>query len=133
MKISPQMTKSTILVIDDEPDLLALTKTFLETEGFEVHAFGSPEGAVRHVRNGCTTCTLIVSDIRMPGMSGFELVRRLKELLPKTHVILMSSFVIHKEEFRKVLPSLDVDEFLMKPFARDDLVSAVKNAMRSAA
>jgi DNA-binding response OmpR family regulator len=133
MIISPQMTKSTILVIDDEPDLLALTKTFLETEGFEVHAFGSPEAAVQHVRNGCTTCTLIVSDIRMPGMSGFELVRRLKELLPKTRVILMSSFVIHKEEFRKVLPSLDVDEFLMKPFARGDLVSAVKNAMRSAA
>lgn len=125
------MTKSTILVIDDEQDLLALTKTFLETEGFEVHAFKSPEAAVSHARSGCTTCTVVVSDIRMPGMSGFEVVRRLRELLPNARVVLMSSFVIHKEEFRKVLPSLDVDEFLMKPFTKDELVTAVRKVMRN--
>jgi DNA-binding response OmpR family regulator len=127
------MTKSTILVIDDEPDLLALTKTFLETEGYEVHAFTSPEAAVSHARDGCTTCTVVVSDIRMPGMSGFEVVRRLRELLPNARVVLMSSFVIHKEEFRKVLPSLDVDEFLMKPFTKDELVTAVRKVMRNSA
>jgi YesN/AraC family two-component response regulator len=76
---------------------------------------------------------VVVSDIRMPGMSGFEVVRRLRELLPNARVVLMSSFVIHKEEFRKVLPSLDVDEFLMKPFTKDELVAAVKSVMRKSA
>jgi two-component system response regulator ChvI len=69
----------------------------------------------------------------MPGMSGFELVRQLKEILPKTRVVLMSSFVIHKEEFKKVMPSFDVDEFVMKPFTKAELVDAVKNVARQAA
>jgi DNA-binding NtrC family response regulator len=125
--------KSTIMIVDDEPDLLKLTKKFLESEGFEVHAFTSPEAAIQHVRQGCATCTIVVSDIRMPGMSGFDLVRQLKEMLPETKVVLMSSFVIHKEEFKKVMPTLAVDEFLMKPFSRADLLEAIKNALREMA
>lgn len=124
---------STVMIVDDEPDLLDLTKKFLESEGYEVHAFGSPEEAVQHVKQGCTTCTILVSDIKMPGMSGFELVRRLKGILPETKVVLMSSFVIHKAEFEKVMPSLDVDGFVMKPFTKADIVEAVKNVARQAA
>ena len=116
----------TILVIDDEPDLLAVDKKFLENEGYRVHAFSSPELALRHIQEGCSECTFVVSDIRMPGMSGFELVRRLKDLRPEMKAILMSSFVIHKGEFEKVMPSLAVDEFIMKPFTKDDLVQAIK-------
>ena len=123
-------SKSTIMVVDDEPDLLNLTKKFLESEGYEVHAFGDPEAAIQHVKQGCTSCTIVVSDIRMPGISGFELVRQLKELLPETRVVLMSSFVIHKPEFEKVMPSLDVDEFVMKPFTKAELVDAIKNVAR---
>ncbi|HEU4605841.1 MAG TPA: response regulator [Nitrososphaera sp.] len=129
-----QMTsKSTIMVVDDEPDLLRLAKTFLQTEGYEVHAFGSPEAAVQHVKDGCTTCTIVVSDIKMPGMSGFALVKHLKELLPNIKVILMSSFVIHKQEFKKVMPSLNVDEFISKPFTKADLVEVIKNIARQTA
>jgi CheY-like chemotaxis protein len=121
------------MVVDDELDLLTLTKKFLESEGYNVHAFSSAEAAIQHVKDGCTTCTIVVSDIKMPGMSGFELVRQLKELLPETRVVLMSSFVIQKTEFRKVMPSLDVDEFVMKPFTKADLVEAIKNVTHKTA
>ena len=126
-------SKSTIMVVDDEPDLLSLVKGYLETEGYEVHAFTGPESAIKHVKDGCKTCTIVVSDIKMPGMSGFALVKRLKELLPKTKVVLMSSFVIHKQEFKKVMPSLDVDEFVSKPFRKADLIEAIKNVSREMA
>lgn len=116
----------TILIVDDETDLLTITKKFLEKEGYKVHTFDSPELAFQHIKQGCKDCMLVVSDIKMPGMSGFELVRRLKEIRPEMKVMLTSSFVIHKAEFEKVMPSLDVDDFIMKPFTKDELVRAIK-------
>ena len=117
---------STIMVVDDEPDLVEITKKFLESHGYNVHAFAGPDLALKHFKQ-CTECQLVVSDIKMPGMSGFELARRLKELRPEIKIILSSSFVIHKEEFRKVMPSLDVDEFVSKPFTKAELIEAIKN------
>lgn len=119
------------MVVDDESDLLAVTKKMLEKEGYQVHAFSDPEQALQHFRNdGCETCVLVVSDIRMPAMSGFELVRQIKEIRPQTKVILSSSFVIHKGEFEKVMPSLQVDDFVKKPFTKAELVEAIRKMGR---
>ena len=67
----------------------------------------------------------------MPGMSRFELVRRIKEIRPEIKVVLMSSFVIHKGEFEKVMASLQVDNFVSKPFTKNDLLDAIKNCVKS--
>jgi|SRR5581483_5239182 len=120
-----------ILVVDDDTDSLTIAKSFLENNGYTVHAFNKPELALKHVKDGCTDCKVIVADIKMPEMSGFELTRRLKETDPEIKAVLMSSFVIHKEEFRKVMPSLDVDDFVMKPFTKDDLVAAIKECAKN--
>lgn len=115
------------MLVDDEVDVLAVTKRMLENGGYAVHSFDNPEAALHHVRNeGCRACILVVSDIRMPGMSGFDLVRRIKEVLPDLKVILTSSFVIHTDEFRKVMPSLHVDDFVRKPFTSSELLEAIK-------
>ena len=117
---------NTIMLVDDEPDLLATTKIMLETEGYKVHAFKNPIAALNHVENGCKDCVLLLSDIKLPEMSGFELVRRLKDLRPEMKVILTSSFIIHKGEFTKVLPSTKADDFLEKPYTKSDLMEAIK-------
>jgi len=114
------------MLVDDEPDLLATTRLMLETEGYKVHAFANPITALNHVENGCKDCVLLLSDIKLPEMSGFELVRRLKDLRPEMKVIFTSSFIIHKGEFTKVLPSTKADDFLEKPYTRSDLIEAIK-------
>jgi len=118
---------TTIMLVDDEVDVLAVTKRMLEKRGYAVHSFNNPEAALHHVREeGCRACVLVVSDIKMPGMSGFDLARRIKEVLPDLKVILTSSFVIHPDEFRKVMPSLHVDEFVKKPFTSRELFETIK-------
>lgn len=114
------------MVVDDEPDLLAITKMMLEKEGYKVHDYMDPIAALNHIENGCKDCTLLLSDIKMPEMSGFELVRRIKELRPELKVVFTSSFIIHKAEFEKVLPSAKVDDFIQKLFTKKDLIEAVK-------
>lgn len=119
------------MVVDDEPDLLVTTTKMLEASGYHVHAFDNADNALGHVKeNGCRECVLVVSDIKMPGMSGFELVRRMKEIRPDLKVVLMSSFIIHMGEFQKVMPSLLVDNFVSKPFTQTDLIDAIKNCIK---
>jgi CheY-like chemotaxis protein len=126
------MASKTVMLVDDEPDVLATTKKILEKNGYEVHAFENTENALRHIKeNGCKDCALVISDIKMPGMSGFELTRRVKELRPELRVMLMSSFIINKDEFKKVMPSLQVDNFVSKPFTKTDLIEAIKNCVKS--
>lgn len=122
----------TIMVVDDEPDLLRITTKMLENDGYDVHAFRNPEKALDHVEvENCNECAIIVSDIRMPVINGIELAKRIKKLRPEIKVILMSAFEIHKEEWHKVLPSSDIDEFVQKPVKMSDLVDTIKKYARA--
>jgi two-component system, response regulator YesN len=67
----------------------------------------------------------ILSDIRMPGMSGIKLARKVKEINPKVKVILMTSFEIRDNEFSKVFPSTQVDGFVQKPIQIEDLTNKI--------
>jgi YesN/AraC family two-component response regulator len=68
---------------------------------------------------------LMLSDIRMPGMSGIKLARKVKEINPSVKVILMTSFEIKDNEFSKVFPSTQVDGFAQKPIRIEDLTNKV--------
>jgi DNA-binding NtrC family response regulator len=114
------------MFVDDEPDLLATTRMMLEEAFTRVHSFTNPIAAISHVEDGCMDCKLVLSDIRMPSMSGFELVRRVKDLRPEMKVILMTAFKINQSEAQIVLPSTKVGAFLNKPFRSQDLIEAVK-------
>jgi CheY-like chemotaxis protein len=121
-----------IMVIDDEPDLLAITRIMLEREGYNLHTFTNPIAALSHVEDGCCMDRkLVLSDVRMPSMSGFELVRHVKDLRREIKVILMTAFEINKEEAQNVLPLTLVEAFLNKPFRSVDLIEAVKKASSS--
>jgi len=119
------------MLVEDEPDLLEITRKILEQNGFVVHGFNSPIEAEKHVKKiGCKECSRVISDVRMPGMTGFELVRRLKVTRPMMRVILMTAFQMSKEEAQIVLPSTKVDAFLNKPFTQSELMEAIKESAK---
>jgi YesN/AraC family two-component response regulator len=74
-------------------------------------------------------CSLLISDVRMPGMNGFQLARKVKELNPNIKVILVSAFEINTEEFEKVLPSTRIDGFLEKPASLKKLTELVNKQL----
>lgn len=119
--------KLRIMVVDDEPDILAVVTKALKARGLNVVGYTDPAKALQHFEQGGDSFHAIVSDIRMPGITGFQLARRVKEVHPKIRIVLMSSFEINKPEFDKVLPSTSVDGFLCKPFKLSELVRMVES------
>jgi len=88
--------KESVLVVDDEPDIVNLIKQSLHKKGMKVSAFTDPVMALEDFKVKCKTCSLILSDIRMPGINGYELVKEAKEIDKQIKVILMSAFEINE-------------------------------------
>lgn len=118
--------KSTIMVVDDDEDALSVFTRFLTRDGHNVHAFSNPEIAFEHFRYSPHECSMVISDVRMPKINGFQLARKVKELNPDVKVILTSSFEINMPEFEKMVPNAPVDGFVDKPIGLKKLSEVVK-------
>ena len=107
----------TILMVDDDKDIVDTASLYLTRKGnFTVQTFSDAIMAYEHFCSHASEYDTLLSDIRMPGMSGFQLARKAKQLNPMVKVILMTAFEINEAEFTKVIPSLKVDGFIRKPF-----------------
>ena len=114
-----------LLVVDDDSDIAYVLKQGLLKNRFLVDAFTNPEEALQNFQSNSESYQLILSDIRMPEMSGIKLARKVKETNPKVKVVLMTSFEIKDNEFSKVFPSTQVDGFVQKPFHMKDLTNKI--------
>ena len=117
-----------ILVVDDEQDIVNLIRESLHLHRFKVSTFTEPSAALEHFISHSKDYNIVISDIRMPGMNGYEFVKHVKERNPKIKVTLMSAFEIDDKEFHNVLSDIKVDAFLQKPFSirqLNDLVGKI--------
>ncbi len=114
-----------LLVVDDDPDIVQVLKRGLEQNRFLVDAFTNPEEALQSFKSDAESYCLVVSDIRMPVLSGIQLAKRVKETNPDVKVILMTAFEIRDNEFSKVFPSTQVDGFAQKPIRIKDLTDKI--------
>jgi YesN/AraC family two-component response regulator len=98
----------------------------LQRHGFNAYGFTDPFLAFEHFQNNSDNIDLVLCDIRMPKMNGYELVKKIKILQPKTKVILMSAFEINDLDFSRVLPSIKINGFISKPISLKRLVDTIK-------
>lgn len=114
-----------LLVVDDDSDIAHVLKQGLLNNRFLVSAFTNPEEALKNFQSNSKDYCLMLSDIRMPGMSGIRLARKVKEINPNVKVVLMTSFEIKDNEFSKVFPSTQVDGFVQKPVGIKNLTNKI--------
>ncbi|NLF97664.1 MAG: sigma-54-dependent Fis family transcriptional regulator [Candidatus Riflebacteria bacterium] len=119
--------KSRIVVIDDEVKLLKALKKALELEGFEVYDFSDPTSGLDFITR--RDVDLVISDIRMSGMSGIELLGRIKQLKPDLSCILMTAFSSVETAITAI--KLGASDYLLKPFELVDFKNAVNQVLKN--
>jgi DNA-binding response OmpR family regulator len=118
--------KRKILVVDDEPDNASIFTMGLEDEGFEVDTFTDSQLALSMVKAG-KKYDLLILDIQMPDMNGFDLYEEVKKIDNKVKVCFLTAFGEgYTEEFGRRFPSSSPDiNFIRKPIRVNDLVKKV--------
>ncbi|MPZ48642.1 MAG: response regulator [Dehalococcoidia bacterium] len=117
--------RQTVLVVDDEPDIVALMRDFLEAEGYGVLTAGDGETALNLLEREQIDCVLL--DIMMPGLSGFDVVRRIRKdgELP---VLLLSAKQEDADKIRGL--GLGADDFIVKSATPGEVVARVRAVLR---
>jgi DNA-binding NtrC family response regulator len=123
------MIDDLLLVVDDDYDIAFLIRICIENMGLSVSSFTDPLLALEEFRKKPSDYELVISDIRMPSMNGYEFVKQVKKINPKVNVILMTAFEIEDKEFHSILPLIKIDGFLQKPFSMSKLNDVLKEIM----
>jgi DNA-binding NtrC family response regulator len=89
---------NSILAIDDEYDIVNIIKLFLQNHGFKVSIFIDPYTALEHFVSNSQDYHIVISDIRMPSMNGYEFVKQVKGIKPQVKIILMTSFEVKDKD-----------------------------------
>ena len=97
----------------------------MERRGFHVFGFTEPTLALEHFQLNQEKYGLVISDLRMPGMNGYEFVKKVKEIRPEIKVFLMTAFEINDVEFGRLLQNVKIESLIQKPVSLAELTSTV--------
>jgi len=118
-----------ILIVDDEPDVTSSIERGLRKHNFTVDSFNDPQDALDDFIPN--EYDLILLDIRMPKMNGFELYRELKKKQDKIKVCFFTAFEVYYDEFKKLFPNLAVKCFIRKPITIEELVKHINQELEN--
>jgi DNA-binding response OmpR family regulator len=127
LKKDPASKDIRILVVDDEQDIMEIIKLGLKAQGFVADGSQDPAKVLERYRPG--SYDLLLIDIRMPGMNGFELYKAIRKLDPRVKVCFITAFEIYFDEFRKVFPKLNVSCFIRKPVTIAELARIIQEEL----
>lgn len=116
----------TVLLIDDDPSISFLFTQYLRSAGMVVDSFTDPEKALTHfIESDYRYYDLVITDIRMTHLNGFELYQQLKTLDPSVQIIFVTALDI-AQEITTLLPEVKLNQFLIKPVNPNVLINSVK-------
>lgn len=111
-----------VMLIGSENAAIAKGLAALQASGYGASGFTDPAKALAEFRRNPKQYALVVSDMRLPCMSGFQLARRICEISPDMPVVFMTAFEIAKSEFLQLFPSCKVAELVTKPVSSAQFV-----------
>jgi DNA-binding NtrC family response regulator len=117
--------KPLILIVDDESDSLGSLYDLLHNEGYRVLPASNSMDALDYTAR--KNPKIVISDLRMPGLDGIELLERIKQIAPKTRVLLLTAhgdWGLYQDVLRK-----GADGMLLKPSNNHEILRAVRNAL----
>jgi len=114
-----------IMLVDDEPDINAALSVVLKRAGYDVNTFDNPFIALEKLKPGFYG--LIILDVKMPQMDGFELYREIKKVDKKAKICFLTASEVYYENFRKEkFTSLDKELFIIKPISNAELLKKIE-------
>jgi len=117
--------KSSILVVDDEDALRTVLSSELLNEGYEVHSAADGDDAITELDKG--QYDLVLLDIKMPRMNGFEVLKHIKQNHARTKVVMLTGFADLKNAIES--KKLGADDFVSKPYDLVDLLTTIERVL----
>jgi DNA-binding NtrC family response regulator len=117
--------KSSILVVDDEDALRTVLSSELLNEGYEVHSAADGDDAITELDKG--QYDLVLLDIKMPRMNGFEVLKHIKQNHVRTKVVMLTGFADLKNAIES--KKLGADDFVSKPYDLVDLLTTIERVL----
>jgi CheY-like chemotaxis protein len=131
-KVFPTRTKRAI-VVDDEPDIRAAIRDVLEKRGFEVIVCDSGRAcmsALEKAHDEKKEYGVVVLDIRMPGMDGFQTFKEIQRVSPNTNVLFVTAFEYSERDIAEKVSSQKA-RVLRKPFSRSELLQSINDVIET--
>src|SRR6266480_3263217 len=119
------MKDSGVLVVDDDQFILELMSSFFESEGIKVHCASNGEEALRKLRE--RTFLLMVTDLNMPGMNGFELAGKVREIAPRIPIFMSTGDI--SPEITRLASEAGIVRIFAKPADFEEIVALVRNGI----
>jgi two-component system, OmpR family, response regulator ChvI len=120
-------TKNRILIVDDESDITESFGLALEDSGFEVDKYNDPAVALASFKPNFYG--LLILDVKMPKIDGFELYDKFRKIDKKVKVFFISAFDIDHAEMSRKYPGLKTENFLPKPIQIAELIKRVEEQL----
>ena len=116
-----------ILIVDDDPDIILSFKNGLKSNGFEVDSFNDPFLALKNFK--ANFYDLLLIDIRMPDMTGFEFYQEINKIDNKAKVCFITVFEVYYRALLEEFADLERKCFIQKPISIDELVKRIKTEL----